>query len=94
MHAVAQGRATGRDVLEEVPRDHVVGVALGRAYELRALAHGGEIAGRALGVDGAEQRGAAIRGREHGDEVTAMSAVGCRGCCGRDDEEEESRRDR
>ena len=32
--AVAERRAAGRDVLEEVPRDHVVGVALRRARQL------------------------------------------------------------
>ena len=94
VHPIAERGAAGRDVLEELPRDHVVGVALRRARQLRALAHQGEIAGRALGVDDAEQRGSAIRGRERGDEVTAMSAVGCRGCGGRDGEEEESRRER
>jgi hypothetical protein len=59
--AVAERRAAGRDVLEEAPRDHVVGVALGRARELSVLPDGGETARRALRVDGAEQRGAAIR---------------------------------
>ena len=38
LDAVAERRAAGRDVLEEAPRDHVVGVALRGARELRALA--------------------------------------------------------
>ena len=58
--AVAEGRAAGRDVLEEAPRDHVVGVALGRARELSALADGHETARSALRVDSAEQGGTAI----------------------------------
>ena len=88
---IAERGAAGRDVLEEAPRDHVVGVALGRARELPALADDGKTARRALGVDDAEQRGTAIRRRQSGDEVTAMGA----GCCRRDgcdDQEEESRR--
>jgi ATP-dependent DNA helicase UvrD/PcrA len=80
-------------VLEEAPRDHVVGVALRGARELRALLHERQIAGRALGVDGAEQGGTAIGGRERGDEVTAVRAWRCGGGAGRDGEEEESRRD-
>jgi DNA helicase-2/ATP-dependent DNA helicase PcrA len=80
-------------VLEEATRDHVVGVPLRGARELRALLDEGQIAGRALGVDGAEQRGTAIGGRERGDDVTAMRAWGCGGGAGRDGEEEESRRD-
>ena len=92
--AIAERRAAGRDVLEEPPRDHVVGVALGGARELSALAHQGQTARRALGVDGAEQRGAAIRWRERGDEVTAMRAVRCAGGDGGGGEEEESRRQR
>jgi hypothetical protein len=94
LDAVAERRPTRRHVLEEPPRDHVVGVALGRARELRALAHGRQAAGRALRVDGAEQRGTAVRGRERGDEVTGMRAVRCGGGRGRDDEEEKSRRER
>jgi DNA helicase II / ATP-dependent DNA helicase PcrA len=90
--AVAEGRAAGGDVLEEVARDHVVGVALRGARELRALLHEGQIARRALRVDGAEQRGTAIGGREGGDEVAIMRAVRCRGCGRRGGEEEESRR--
>ena len=39
--AIAERRAAGRDVLEEPPRDHVVGVALRRARELSVLADGG-----------------------------------------------------
>jgi hypothetical protein len=79
-------------VLEEAPCDHVVGVALRRGGQLGALAHRGQIASRALRVDRAEQRGTAILSREGGDEVTAMRAVRCGGRCGRDGEEEESRR--
>jgi hypothetical protein len=91
---IAERGAARRDVLEEAPRDHVVGVALRRARELSALADGGKTARRALGVDDAEQRGTAIRRRQNGDEITAMGA----GCCfcrdGCDDQEEESRRQR
>jgi hypothetical protein len=92
--AVAERRAAGRDVLEEPPHDHVVGVPLCRARELCALADRGKIARRALGVDGAEQRGTAIRCRERGEQVTAMSAVRCTGRDGGGGEEEESRRQR
>jgi hypothetical protein len=92
-HAIAEGRAAGRDVAEELADDHVVGVALRRFGELSALAHEGKTARRALRVDGAEQRGTAIGGRERGDEVTAMR-TGCRGCGGRDGEEESSRHER
>jgi hypothetical protein len=52
--AIAEGRAAGRDVLEEAPRDHVVGVTLRRARELFVLADGGQTASRALGGAGAE----------------------------------------
>ena len=92
--AIAKGRAAGRDVLEEAPRDHVVGVALRRARELSVLADGGKTARRALGVDDAEQRGTAIRRRQSGDEVTAMRAGRCFCRDGCDDQEEEGRRQR
>ena len=91
---IAERRAAGRDMAEEAPHDHVVGVALRRARELSALADHGQTARRALGVDAAEQRGAAIRWRERGDQVTAMRAVRCAGRDGGGSEEEESRRQR
>jgi hypothetical protein len=92
--AIAERRAAGRDVLEEPPRDHVVGVPLGRARELAALADRGQTASRALGVDGAQQRGASIRSGERGDEIPAVGA-GRRLCrTGSDDQEQESRRKR
>jgi hypothetical protein len=92
--AIAERRAAGRDVLEEAPRDHVVGVALGRARELSVLTDGGKAAGQALGVDGAQQRGAAVRYGQRGDEITAMRARRCFGRDGRDDQKEETRRQR
>jgi hypothetical protein len=92
--AIAERRAAGRDVLEEAPRDHVVGVALRRARELSALADDGKTARRALGVDDAEQRGTAIRRRQSGDEITAMGAGRCFCRDGCDDQEEEGRRQR
>jgi hypothetical protein len=92
--AIAERGAAGGDVLEEAPRDHVVGVALRRARELSALADGGKTARRALGVDDAEQRGTAIRRRQSGDEITAMGAGRCLCRDGCDDQEEESRRQR
>ena len=92
--AIAERRAAGRDVLEEPPRDHVVGVSLGRARELSALADGRKTARRALGVDGAQQGGTAIRCRQRGDEITVMRACRCSGRDGCDDQEEETRRQR
>jgi hypothetical protein len=62
LNAVAEGRAAGGDVLEEASRDHVVGVPLRGTRELRALLDDRETAGRALGVDGADERGTAIGG--------------------------------
>jgi hypothetical protein len=84
--AIAERRAAGRDVLEEAPRDHVVGVALSRARQLSVLADGAKTAGRALGVDGAQERGTAIRCGQRGDEVTAMRACRCLGRDGCDDQ--------
>jgi hypothetical protein len=91
---IAERRAAGRDVLEEPSRDHVVGVALGRARELRALADGGQTARRALDVDGADQRGAAIRCGQRGDEITVMRACRCLSRDGRDNQKQETRRQR
>jgi hypothetical protein len=92
--AVAERRAAGRDVLEEPPRDHVVGVALRRARELSVLADGGQTASRALGVDGAEQGGTAIRRGQRGDEVTAVRARRCLSRDGGDDQKQETRSQR
>ena len=92
--AIAERRAAGRDVLEEPPRDHVVGVALCRARELSVLGDGGKTARRALRVDCAEQRGTAVWRRQRGDEITAMEAGRCLCRHGCDDQEEESRRQR
>jgi hypothetical protein len=92
--AIAEGRAAGRDVLEEAPRDHVVGVTLRRARELFVLADGGQTASRALGVDGAEQRATAIRGGQRSDEVTTVRARRCLGRDGGDDQKQETRSQR
>jgi hypothetical protein len=98
VHAIAERRAARGDVLEEVTRDHVVGVALRRARELRAPVHQRQAAGRALRVDDAEQRRTAIGRRQRGDEVIAVGAIRSRGCgcgCGGgESEEEEHRRER
>jgi hypothetical protein len=93
VHAVAERRAARRHVHEEVPGDHVVGVALRGARQLGTLAHGRQVAGGALRVDHAEQRGAAIGRGERGDEVTAVRAV-CRCGYGGRESEEEDRRER
>lgn len=58
--AVAQRRAAGGDVGEELASDHVGGMLLGRPRELRVLAHDREAAGGALRVDDAEERGTAV----------------------------------
>ena len=59
-HAIAQRRAAGRDVGEELAGDHVGGVPLGGSGELGVLADDRQAARRTLGVDDAEQRGTPV----------------------------------